>query len=92
MVLPFSSPCPSNRATHDDKAPFAAPGAPINSATDVRCHNDTVEKVAAWPLQFARKKVDLSDRPTNCSRAPVKGNETPENGSVNLAGVDYLRS
>ncbi|MFM0158628.1 hypothetical protein [Paraburkholderia sediminicola] len=40
---------------------------------------DTVEKVAAWLFQFARKKIDLSDRPANRSRTVVKGKKTPEN-------------
>ncbi|MEW9583789.1 hypothetical protein [Paraburkholderia sp. DGU8] len=40
---------------------------------------DTVEKVEAWLFQFARNKIDLSDRPANRSRTPVKGKKTPEN-------------
>ena len=40
---------------------------------------DTVEKVALWFLQSAREKNDLSDRPTNRSRAPVEGKKTPAN-------------
>jgi hypothetical protein len=39
---------------------------------------DTVEKVAAWFFQFARKKIDRSDRPAKRSRTPVKGKKTPE--------------
>jgi hypothetical protein len=46
---------------------------------NVRSPLDTVEKVAAWLLQFAREKNDLSDRPTNRSRAPVKGKKIPAN-------------
>ncbi|MFM0515481.1 hypothetical protein, partial [Paraburkholderia sp. RL17-373-BIF-A] len=36
------------------------------------------EKVATWLLQSASKKIDLSDRPTSRSRAPVKGKKTHE--------------
>ncbi|ANB76470.1 hypothetical protein AYM40_30115 [Paraburkholderia phytofirmans OLGA172] len=43
---------------------------------------DCVEKVAAWLFQFSRKKIDLSDRPTNRSRAPVKGTKTPGNLAI----------
>jgi len=39
----------------------------------------TFEKVAALLFQFARKKIDLSDRPTSRSRTPVKGERTPKN-------------
>jgi hypothetical protein len=39
---------------------------------------DTVEKVAPWIFELGRKKIDLSDRPTNRSRTPVKGKKAPE--------------
>jgi hypothetical protein len=40
---------------------------------------DSVEKVAVWFSRSARKKIDLSDRPINRSRMPVKGKKAPEN-------------
>jgi hypothetical protein len=40
---------------------------------------DSVEKLAARCIRPARKKVDLSDRPTSRSRASVRGKATPEN-------------
>jgi hypothetical protein len=40
---------------------------------------DIVEKVAAWLVQFSCQKIDISDRPTNRSRTPVKGKKTPQN-------------
>ncbi|MEA3083187.1 MAG: hypothetical protein QOC89_884 [Paraburkholderia sp.] len=43
---------------------------------DDRCTLNTVEKVALRVFQFARKKADLLDWPTNRSRAPVKGKKT----------------
>ncbi|CAB3809027.1 hypothetical protein LMG28614_06938 [Paraburkholderia ultramafica] len=40
---------------------------------------DAVEKVAVWLFQFVRKKIDLSDQPTNRSRTSRKGEKTTEN-------------
>jgi hypothetical protein len=54
----------------------------MGDAVKVRCLEDTVEKVAALLFQFARKKIDLSDRSTNRSRTPVKGKTTPENLAI----------
>jgi hypothetical protein len=38
-----------------------------------------VEKLVARRFRTACKKIDFSDRPTNRSRASVKGKTTPEN-------------
>ncbi|MFM0040771.1 hypothetical protein [Paraburkholderia sediminicola] len=51
----------------------------IECSVERRLLLDSVEKVAAWPFQFTRKKIDLSDRPTTRSRTVVKGKKTPEN-------------
>ncbi|MGF6780392.1 hypothetical protein [Paraburkholderia sp. GAS334] len=52
---------------------------------------DTVEKVAAWLFQFARKKIDLSDRLADRSRVPVKGKRTPEEVTTEMDS-DFFNS
>jgi hypothetical protein len=46
---------------------------------ECRSSTDSVENVDPRFFRFPCKKVDLSDRPTNRSRASVKGKKTPEN-------------
>jgi hypothetical protein len=52
---------------------------------------DTVEKVAAWLFHFSCTKIDISDRPTNRPRTPVKGKKTPSNLATETAS-DFFNS
>jgi hypothetical protein len=52
---------------------------------------DILEKIAAWFFQFPGEKSDLSDRPTNRSRTPVKGRKNSEN-LVRTTVSDFFNS